>query len=182
MRLMPVFATCLLLASSGAAWAQTPAGNDAAPAPAEGTPAGPRDDATGDAWIDRQLADMAVYAGRYPGAFTDELVRYHAAPRALVEPLLDDPSWPAGQVYYACALAHVAGRPCRAAVDARQAGSDWAEVADTLGVTATATARKRLRAAIEASYGHWARPLAEPGRTPANGDDGKSKARAGGTR
>src|SRR3546814_609367 len=48
---------------------------------------------SGDAWVDTQLADITAYGSRYRGAFVDELVRYHAAPRDLVNELVSARHW-----------------------------------------------------------------------------------------
>src|SRR6476619_704905 len=71
---------------------------------------------TGDAWVDATLVDIDRYAARYPDAFVDEMVRYHGAPRELVDELLGDRRWSAGDIYFACTLAQFAGQPCRTAV------------------------------------------------------------------
>ena len=118
---------------------------------------------TGDAWIDAQLADINAYGSRYRGAFVDELVRYRAAPRELVLELIDERSWAPGDVYYACALAQVLGRPCRALVDAwGQSHADgWAAVAGQAGIDSRPEAAARLKQAITGSYARWGRPQAE---------------------
>ena len=72
---------------------------------------------TGDAWVDRQLADIDAYAATYRDAFVDEMARYHRAPRELVDALLARPGWSPGDVYYACGIAEQAGRPCRSVAD-----------------------------------------------------------------
>lgn len=128
-----------------------------APAPEQPAPPGPR---TGDAVVDARLADIDRYAARFPEAFADELVRYFNAPRALVAGQLEGGQAP-GELYYACALAHVTGRPCRGVLDARAAapGAPWEEIARGLGVAPGGARAARLREAIAASYARWARPL-----------------------
>lgn len=160
----------LLWAAAVPALAQAPPtpASAAAPAPLATTEApvetitGPWLPRSGDAWIDRHLTDINTYGARYRGAFIDEVVRYHAAPRALVEALLDAQGWLPGDVYAACALANIAGRPCRAAVALRDAapGDGWGTIALDLGLEDPSAAAKRLRQAITASYAHWARPEA----------------------
>ena len=71
------------------------------------------DPRTGDAVLDARLADINRYGDRYRAAFVDELVRYHAAPRALVTALLADEQWAPGDLYFACALAQAAGHGSR---------------------------------------------------------------------
>lgn len=146
-----------------AAWLLAPgpahARQGATPAPAPA--AAPR---TGDAWIDLRLSDMDAYAARYPDAFIDELVRYFDAPRPLVAERLAARTAP-GDVYYACAVARVTGRPCRSVLEARDAAADdgWAAVASRLGIALGKPEAQRLRQAFEASYRHWARPQPSPG-------------------
>ena len=118
---------------------------------------------SGDAWIDAQLADINAYGSRYRGAFVDELARYHAAPRALVTELVDQRNWAPGDVYYACALAQVLGRPCRALVEAWGQSHDagWAAVAAQAGIDSRPDATQRLKQDIAASYARWGRPAAD---------------------
>jgi|SRR5690606_11800885 len=118
---------------------------------------------SGDAWIDTQLADINAYGGRYRGAFVDELVRYHAAPRKLVDELVDERNWAPGDVYYACALAQVVGRPCRALVEAWERSHDegWAAVAAQAGIERRPEASARLKQLVTDSYARWGRPLAD---------------------
>ena len=124
-----------------------------AEAPAEGT---------GDAVVDARLADIDVYAARYPQAFVDELVRYFDAPRPLIETQLKQRDRRPGDLYYACALARVSGRPCRGVIEARNAaaaGAGWQAISAGLGVQPGDARAKRLREGIEESYARWGRPL-----------------------
>lgn len=127
---------------------------------------------TGDAWIDRQLADINDYGSRYRGAFVDELVRYRAAPREFVIELVTRRNWAPGDVYYACALAQTVGRPCRAVAEAWARGHEagWEAVAQEVGIAEYPDANARLRRDIRASYERWARPLAEVGDSEAASD------------
>lgn len=115
---------------------------------------------TGDAWVDRQLDDINRYGQRYRDAFIDELARYHSAPRGLVGGLLDQ-HWAPGNVYFACALAQVAGQPCRAVAEAWSRDPDlgWAGVMQRLRIRADSPQFHRLKHALVASYDHWARPI-----------------------
>ena len=123
---------------------------------------------TGNAWIDARLLDMDAYAARYRDAFVDEIVRYHEAPRALVESALADDAMSAGDVYYACSLAQAIGQPCRALVDAWRddAGDGWEGVTRRLGVAQLASIHRRIRGDIAESYVRWARPLDAGGTSP----------------
>lgn len=120
------------------------------------------DPRTGDAWIDAQLEDISAYGSRYRGAFLDELVRYRAAPRKLVTELVEQRNWAPGDVYYACALAQVVGRPCRALVEAwgQRHADGWEAVAEEAGIGRHPDAAKRLKQAITDSHARWGRPLA----------------------
>lgn len=158
--------SCLLLSAVvvGGASAQAPPA--AAPDPATTDPATPAAEApwapaTGDPVVDQRLADINLYAARYPDAFVDELVRYFDAPRALIEELLGDGRHQAGDLYYACALARVSGRPCRGVLEARGAApsDSWEDIARGLGVAPGDARARRLREGMADSYARWARPL-----------------------
>ena len=116
---------------------------------------------SGDAWIDRQLADTNSYAARYPQSFADEMARYYSVPRDYVEAMLQQPSWEAGDILMACALAQVAAQPCRAVVRewSRDHAEGWAGVARRLQVKPGSRQYRELRKDIEATYARWARPL-----------------------
>lgn len=128
------------------------------------TPAVDWDPRSGDAWVDRQLGDMNQYAARYRGAFIDELVRYRAAPRDLVTELVMKRGWVPGDVYYACAVAQLVGKPCRAVVEVWQQGhaDGWRAVAKQVGLGSQPNAAGRMRQNITGSFERWGRPLAKP--------------------
>lgn len=130
------------------------------PAFAQEAAAPPPDTRTGDAWVDRQLDDINRYGERYPDAFADELARYHGAPRDLVLDLLER-EWAPGDIYYACALGTVSGRPCRHVVDqyTHGEGQDWQATAQRLGVQIDSPRFRRLKEGLVASYGRWGRPI-----------------------
>jgi hypothetical protein len=116
---------------------------------------------TGDATVDATLGDINQYAARYPEAFVDEIVRYHAAPRALVDALMHNPQWTPGDIYYACALAQTAGQPCRAVVEQWQHdhSQGWGAIAHGLGVQPGSAEFDRLKQGFISSFAHWGRPL-----------------------
>ncbi len=116
---------------------------------------------TGDAWVDRQLADINAYAARYPEAFIDELSRYAGARPAYVEALLRNHGWAPADVYFACFWAHVSGSSCRTLVRARSGlpGADWKTVLESLQPPPENLQWRALRHAIVASYDHWDRPI-----------------------
>ena len=117
--------------------------------------------ATGDAWVDAQLVDIARYGRRHREAFIDELVRYREAPRALVAALLDEQGWEPGEVYFACSLAGVTGRSCRSVAERRgqPPEASWSALASGLGAGAGSEAFGRIKRGIVYSYRRWARPL-----------------------
>lgn len=137
---------------------------------------------SGDPWIDRQLSDINDYGSRYRGAFIDELVRYRAAPRKFVTELVTQRNWAPGDVYYACALAQIVGRPCRAVAEAWGQGHEagWSAVARQMDVADYPDANARLKRDIQASYKRWARPLAEVGEDAVDGNTPARKDKTGG--
>ncbi|QNP41496.1 hypothetical protein [Lysobacter solisilvae (ex Woo and Kim 2020)] len=116
---------------------------------------------SGDVWVDTWLGDMNRYGGRYPEPFIDEMVRYHNAPRALVVDLLQTRHWAPGDVYYACALASVLGRPCRYVVDVYEAdrGQGWGVIAQRMGIKPGSAEFHRLKKGFVPTYDRWARPI-----------------------
>lgn len=119
------------------------------------------DPRSGDVWVDTWLGDVNRYGARYPEPFIDEMVRYHNAPRALVVELLETRHWTPGDVYYACALAAVLGRPCRYVVDEYEAnrGQGWGVVAQRLGIKPGSPEFHRLKKGFVPTYDRWARPI-----------------------
>ncbi|VXC01434.1 conserved exported hypothetical protein [Luteimonas sp. 9C] len=137
-----------------------------APVLAQDAPAGttaPADVApslTGDVWLDTWLADVDLYAGRYRGAFVDELVRYQSAPRAFVDELLAAGARPA-DVYLACATARSLGRTCREIIAEwrRDPAAGWRGVLDRLDAGPGTETFVRVRRGLVSSFDRWARPI-----------------------
>lgn len=119
------------------------------------------DPRSGDVWVDTWLGDMNRYGSRYRDPFVDEMVRYHGAPRDLVTDLLVNRHWAPGDVYYACALASVIGRPCRYVVDTweRDHAQGWGNVAKNLGIKPGSAEFHRLKKGFVPTYDRWARPI-----------------------
>ena len=115
---------------------------------------------SGDAWVDVWLGDMNRYGSRYHDPFVDELVRYHAAPRDLVVDLLAR-RWAPGDIYFACALAQLVGRPCRYVVEMyeRDHGQGWGSVARRLGIKPGSAQFHQLKRGFVPSYDRWGRPI-----------------------
>src|SRR5690606_1865052 len=75
----------------------------ASPGPASEASERPHYD-TGDAWLDRQLADIDRYASTYPETFAAEVERYAGASRAYVRGPRAPPGWDAGDARCDCFL------------------------------------------------------------------------------
>lgn len=116
--------------------------------------------ASGDVWLDTWLEDINVYAGRYRGAFVDELVRYQGAPRAFVSEMLEAGARPA-DLYFACALAQALGRTCREVVGEwrRVPVGGWSDLLERLGAGPATAPFERVREGLVASFDRWARPI-----------------------
>ena len=145
--LQPLALATVLAASIGSAGAQTFSLNW-----------NPR---SGDVWVDTQLADMNRYGTQYRDPFIDEMVRYHGAPRDLVTDLLVNRRWAPGDVYYACTIAQVIGRPCRYVVDewTTNHGQGWGAVAKRLGIKPGSAEFHRLKKGFVPTYDRWGRPV-----------------------
>jgi hypothetical protein len=116
---------------------------------------------SGDTWVDVRLADINQYGQRYPGPFIDEITRYHGAPRSLVNELLTERHWAPGDIYFACALAQVAGQPCRVVVDAweRDHAQGWGAIAKRMGIKPGSEQFHRLKRGVVPTYDRWSRPI-----------------------
>lgn len=116
---------------------------------------------SGDGWVDAWLGDINRYGARYREPFVDEMVRYYGAPRELVGELLDRRRWTPGDVYYACAIAQVLGRPCRYVVDEwdRDHAEGWGAVAQRLGIKPGSADFHKLKRGFVPTYDRWGRPI-----------------------
>ena len=120
------------------------------------------DPRTGDVWVDTWLDDINRYGGRYQQPFVDEMVRYYGAPRDLVTSLLLERDWEPGDVYYACAIAQVVGRPCRYVVDEWERdgrGEGWGALAQRMGIKPGSAEFHQLKRGFVSSYDRWGRPI-----------------------
>ncbi|UNK48798.1 hypothetical protein MNR01_13755 [Lysobacter sp. S4-A87] len=116
---------------------------------------------SGDVWVDTWASDMNRYGSRYRDPFVDEMVRYYGAPRDLVTGLLVDRRWAPGDVYLACSIASIIGRPCRYVVDIweRDHGQGWGNVAQGLGIKPGSAEFHRLKKGFVPSYDRWGRTI-----------------------
>lgn len=158
MLVRPLVIVLLLAGTFGSAWAQDAGTGQVAPARAPAAPVWSI--ASGDAWLDTWLADVNLYAGRYRGAFVDELVRYQGAPRAFVTELLDAGARPA-DLYFACAIAQALGRTCREVVGEwrRAPGEGWGGLLERFDAGPGTPAFTRVREGLVSSFERWARPI-----------------------
>ena len=147
---------------------------------------------SGDVWVDTWLGDVNRYGLAYREPFIDELVRYHHAPRPLVVELLERRRWAPGDVYYACAIASIIGRPCRYVVDYYEAdrGQGWGVIAQRLGIKPGSEEFHRLKKGFVPTYDRWARPIElddelrraypDRGKGGKGGGNGNASAKGGG--
>lgn len=139
---------------------------------------------SGDVWMDSWLGDMNRYGQRYRDPFVDELVRYHGAPRDLVDELLGPRRWAPGDVWMACNIASIIGRPCRYVVDVydRDHGNGWGNIAKQLGIKPGSPEFHRLKKGFVPTYDRWGRTIvldSELERVYPNHGKGKSKSHGG---
>ena len=116
---------------------------------------------SGDMWVDTQLADINRYGARYRDPFIDEMTRYHGAPRDLVSDLLLRRRWAPGDVYMACTIASIIGRPCRYVVEEyeRDHGQGWGVIAKRMGIKPGSPEFHRLKRGFVPTFDHWGRPI-----------------------
>ena len=138
---------------------------------------------SGDVWVDSWLGDMNRYGQRYRDPFVDELVRYHGAPREMVVDLLGPRRWAPGDVWMACNIASIIGRPCRYVVDVyeRDHGKGWGNIAKQLGIKPGSPEFHRLKNGFVPTYDRWGRTIvldADLERAYPNRGKGKSKSHA----
>ena len=116
---------------------------------------------SGDVWVDARLSDMNDYGYRYREPFIDEMVGYYGAPRGLVTDLLVNRRWAPGDVYYACTIAQVIGRPCGYVADYWQDNhaQGWGVVAQRLGIKPGSAEFHRLKKGFVPTYDRWSRPI-----------------------
>lgn len=116
---------------------------------------------TGDAWIDRQLADINRYADWYPDAFVDELFRYAGLPHAYADAVLKQHGWQAGDLYFAAVWGKVSGSGYRELVRARSQipAASWKAVLASLPQAPEVKQWRAFRHTLVASYDHWDRPI-----------------------
>ena len=116
---------------------------------------------SGDVWVDARLSDMNYYGNQYREPFINEMVGYYGAPRDLITDLLVNRRWAPGDVYYACTIAQIIGRPCGYVADYWQEhhGQGWGVVAQRLGIKPGSAEFHRLKKGFVPTYDRWSRPI-----------------------
>ncbi|WP_157062695.1 hypothetical protein [Pseudoxanthomonas dokdonensis] len=116
---------------------------------------------TGDAWVDNRLYEINDYGARYRDPFVREMTGNYGAPRSLVEDLFGR-NWSAGDIYYACAIAHIVGIPCLDVVNDydRNRGQGWGAVAKRMGIKPGSPEFHSLKNGFSRTYDHWGYPVA----------------------
>jgi len=115
---------------------------------------------SGDLWVDTRLGEINDYGSRYREPFIGEMTGYYGAPRSLIVDLFDR-RWSAGDIYYACSIAHVLGVPCVNVVREydRNPGQGWGAIAKRMGIKPGSAEFHRLKQGFVPTYDRWARPI-----------------------
>lgn len=115
---------------------------------------------TGDAWVDTRLFEVNDYGARYRDPFVDEMVGHYGAPRSLVADLFGR-HWSAGDIFMACAIAHVLGQPCINVVHVyeRDRGQGWGNVAKRMGIKPGSREFHALKNGFSSTYTRWGYPV-----------------------
>ena len=116
---------------------------------------------SGDLWVDTRLGEINDYGHRYREPFIDEMTGYYGAPRPLVLDLFER-RWSAGDIYYACSIAHILGVPCVNVVREydRDHGQGWGAIAKRMGIKPGSAEFHRLKNGFSHTYDRWGYPVA----------------------
>lgn len=112
---------------------------------------------TGDVYLDSQLGYMNDYGRNDRDYFVDDVVNSFGAPRYLVNDLLNTRRWDPGDVYYACALAYQARRPCGDVVKQydQNRGQGWGVIAKNMGIKPGSAQFHALKGQVGKSSGKY---------------------------
>ncbi len=115
---------------------------------------------TGDAWVDTRLGEINDYGSRYREPFINEMTGYYGAPRSLVTDLFGR-RWSAGDIYYACAIAHLLRIPCINVVNEyeRDRGQGWGAIAKRMGIKPGSSEFHALKNGFARTYDRWGYPV-----------------------
>ena len=130
---------------------------------------------TGDIGIDSQLGYMNDYGRSNRDYFIDDVVNSYGAPRYLVNDLLTTRHWSPGDVYYACALAYQAHRPCGdvAHMYEQDRGQGWGVIAKRMGIKPGSAQFHALKGRIGKSNGKFKKHGMEMDHHDGPGNSGK---------
>lgn len=146
---------------------------------------------TGDAWVDTRLYEINDYGARYRDPFIGEMTGYYGAPRSLVVDLFGR-NWSAGDIFMACAIAHVLRVPCINVVHEYEAypGQGWGNIAKRMGIKPGSREFHALKNGFSTTYTRWGYPVAVgsnvhvdwskhgPGNKGGNAGKGPSKSKS----
>ncbi len=112
---------------------------------------------TGDVWMDSELGYYNGYGRSYQNNFADDIVSNFGAPRYLVNDLLTTRRWNPGDVYYACALAYQAHRPCGDVVNMydQNRGQGWGVIAMRMGIKPGSAEFHALKGHMGKAHGRY---------------------------
>ena len=115
---------------------------------------------SGDLWVDSRLGEINDYGSRYREPFIGEMTGYYGAPRPLINDLFER-RWSAGDIYYACSIAHVLGVPCVNVVREydRHPGQGWGAIAKRMGIKPGSAQFHRLKNGFSHTYDRWGYPI-----------------------
>ena len=137
---------------------------------------------TGDIGVDSQLGYMNDYYGRNDyysrndrDYFVDDIVNNFGAPRYLVNDLLTTRRWSPGDVYYACALAYQAHRPCGdvAHMYEQDRGQGWGVIAQRMGIKPGSAEFHALKGRVGSSGGKYRGHYSDRGHDSKPGNSAK---------
>ena len=136
---------------------------------------------TGDVWVDTQLNDVNRYGYDQRDYFVDDVVNQFGAPRYLVNDLLGQRRWQPGDVYYACALAYAAKRPCNEVANQYESnrGQGWGVVAMRMGIKPGSREFFALKDGLGRAHGRFQAHSKGHGNGPGKSNNGKDKGNSG---
>jgi hypothetical protein len=131
---------------------------------------------TGDVWIDTHLGDVNRYGYSQRDYFADDVVNQFGAPRYLVNDLLGPRHWQPGDVYYACALAYQARRPCKDVADLYEGnrGRGWGVIAQSMGIKPGSREFFALKDGLGKAHGRYEAHAKAHGKPMGNDASGHS--------
>lgn len=128
---------------------------------------------TGDVWIDSQLGYVNDYGRGNRDYFVDDVVNSFGAPRYLVNEMLTKRNMSPGDVYYACAMAYAARRPCADVARSYEEnrGQGWGVVAKRMGIKPGSAEFHALKNGVGTTNGRYRSRGTTSTATVLRGDD-----------